>query len=207
VRLLAVDLALVAGAVALLNGLAPVYARDHAHVTERVIGALFLLNTMLIVVAQLPVARAVEGRRRTGALALAGVAFAACWLAVLASAWVGVLALVAAFALMSAGECLYDAVRGPLVADLAPAGLGGRYMAAAGFVWQLGFVIGPFAGAAILGAAPAVLWPVAAAVCLGAAAAALRLERRLPQSVRMTPSTSGSSTASAVQKTPPLDET
>jgi MFS family permease len=205
--LLAVDLALVAGAVSLLNGLVPIYARDQAGATERAIGFLFLLNTLLIVAVQLPVARAVEGRRRMRMLALAGAAFAACWLAVLASAWVGLLALVGAFALMSAGECLYDAVRGPLVADLAPPGLGGRYMAAAGFSWQLGFVVGPVVGAALLGAEPHALWPLAAVVCLGAAGAALALESRLPQRARVTAVISGSSTASAVKNTPPSAET
>ena len=66
----------------------------------------------------------------------------------------------------SLGECLYDAVQGPLTADLAPEGRIGRYMAVSGFSWQLGFITGPAVGAAIMGAEPYALWPLAAAACL-----------------------------------------
>jgi MFS family permease len=162
----------------------PVYARDDAGVGESAIGALFLVNSLLIIGGQLPVARAVEGHRRARALALTGAAFATCWLLVLGASW---WFLLAAMVALSAGECLYDSVRSPLVADLAPGGLGGRYLAAAGFSWQLGFIVGPAAGAALLGLSPRALWLVASGVCLGAAAAALRLDHRLADDVAVTP--------------------
>jgi len=171
-RVLVIDLAVVAGAVALLNGVFPVYVRNAAGVAETGIGALFLVNSVLIIGAQLPVARAVEGRRRARMLALMAGLFGLCWLLVLGR---GYAFLLAGVCVMSLGECLYDSVRSPLVADLAPPGLSGRYLATAGVSWQLGFVVGPAAGAALLGVSPYLVWPVAASVCGAAAVAALAL--------------------------------
>jgi len=192
VRLAAFNFAVVAGAVSLLNALLPVYAKNEAHVSERVIGALFLFNAVLIVAAQVSMARAVEGRRRTRVLAAMGALFAVAWVLV-AGVGVGgtgraaVTVLVLAITVFSLAECLYDAVYGPLVADLAPAELLGRYMAVSGFAWQFGFIVGPAVGALILSVQPVGVWLVAAAVCAVAAAYALRLERDLPARARTTP--------------------
>ncbi len=191
-RVLAIDVAFVAGAVALLGGVFPVYARNTVGVREHTIGLLFLCNSLLIIGGQLRIARLTEGRRRGRALALMGVLFATCWLLVLAaviSAVGGVVLLFVAIAVLSVGECIYDSVRSPLVADLAPEGLSGRYLAAAGISWQLGFVVGPAAGAALLGLAPSAVWGGAAAVCLTASLAALRLDATLPEHARVTATT------------------
>jgi len=188
-RVLAVDVAVVAAAVSLLNGLVPVYARNDVRVSEAAIGALFLVNSVLIIVAQLPVARAVEGRRRAAALSLMCALFAACWLLTLGAGLVthGYALLLAGIVVLSFAECIYDSVRTPLIADLAPDGLQGRYLAGAGFSWQLGFIVGPAAGAAILGAEPWALWLVAASICGVAGTGALRLDAVLPGPVRVTP--------------------
>jgi MFS family permease len=192
VRLLLVTFAFVAGAVSLLNSLAPVFAKHEAGVSEREIGLLFLVNTAFIVVAQMPIARAQEGRRRTRALAVLGCFFALAWLVTeAAGAWLTAAAATAvlalAFLVFAVAECLYDAVQGPLVAALAPEGLLGRAMALSGFAWQLGFIAGPAAGGFLLGAEPFALWPVAAAICAGAGLYALTLERALPETERLTP--------------------
>ena len=115
-RLAALNLAVVAAAISLLNGLFPVYAKNEAHVSERVIGALFLLNSLTIIALQLPTARALEGRRRMRALALMGLLFAASWLlvasaAAASSASAVVAVLVTAIVVFSVAECLYDAVQ------------------------------------------------------------------------------------------------
>ena len=44
--------------------LLPVFAHNEAGVSETAIGLIFLVNTVTIVLAQLPVARLLEGRRR-----------------------------------------------------------------------------------------------------------------------------------------------
>lgn len=192
VGLLAVNYVYVAAAIALLVGLFPVYAKQEAGLSEDAIGLLFLLNSLLIIGAQVRVASSQGGKRRMKALARMGLLFACSWALVLAGGLFGgdlaaLVVLTAAIAVFSFAECLYDTVQGPLTADLAPEGSTGRYMALNGFSWQLGFITGPALGAVILGAAPHALWVVAAVACCLAAAASLRLERRLPDRVRRTP--------------------
>lgn len=191
-RFALINFAFVAAAISLAIGLFPVYALNEAGVSETAIGVLFLLNSAVIIVAQLPVARAQRGRRRMLAFAQMGWLFGAAWLLVLLagialSPGPALAVLVAAIVVFSLAECLYDSVQGPLTADLAPEGLTGRYMALNGFSWQLGFIVGPAAGAAILGAAPHALWLVAAAVCAAGALSALALEARLPAAAQLTP--------------------
>ena len=92
-----------------------------------------------------------------------------------------------AVALFGVAECLHGAVQPPLVADLADHRLIGRYMAISALSWQVGFTVGPPAGAALLAVSPTGLWIAAAAVCLLAGGGALLLERSLPENVRRTP--------------------
>src|SRR5919201_2087958 len=74
--LLLVIAVLVAAAYAQVNGsVLPVYAKEHASVSEAGIGVIFFVNTVVIVIAQLPIAKALEGRRRLHALALSAVLF------------------------------------------------------------------------------------------------------------------------------------
>ena len=190
-RLLVVNYAFVAGAIALLVGVFPVYAKTEAGVSEDAIGVLFLVNSLLIIGLQVRVTRLQSGRRRMVALARMGVLFACSWLLVLGAGLMrptyALAVLVAAIALFSLAECLYDAVQGPIVADLAPEGLVGRYIALNGFSWQLGFITGPAAAAAVLGANPHAVWLLAAGLCLVGALGAYRVERRLPGEAAVTP--------------------
>jgi MFS family permease len=170
----------------------PVYAKNEAGVTERGIGALFFLNTVVIVLTQLPMARLLEGHRRMRTLAALGVVWAAGLLVVpLAgmstgrTAW---LLLAVTFCVIAVGECLHGTVQAPLVTDLADHTLIGRYMAASAFSWGVGFAVGPALGGIVLAHAPNALWPAAAAICLAAGGAALALERAIPTYARTTPS-------------------
>ncbi len=172
--------------------LLPAFAKNEANVSETAIGFIFLANTLFIVLAQLPVSKLVEGRRRMAALAFMSVVWASAWLVVLAGGlWFEAVAaaLVFGFAaiVFALGECFQGPVQGALVADLAPASLRGRYMAVSTTSWQLGFVVGPAVGGVVLDAEPLALWPLAAAVCLAAAAASLALERSIPRELRLTP--------------------
>jgi MFS family permease len=168
----------------------PVWALVHA--TERAIGLVFLVNSFVIVLSQLPVARFVEGRRRMAMLAAMTALWAAAWLLVFgAGLWLtavtGAAVIVAAGAVFGLGECFQGATQQALIADLAPDALRGRYMALSTNSWSIGWIAGPVAGAFILQHAPLALWPAAAATCLAAGAAGLLLERRLPAAVRTTP--------------------
>jgi len=57
--------------------LLPPFAKNYAGVSERWVGTMWLANTLLIVLIQLPVSKALEGRRRMRALALMSLLFAA----------------------------------------------------------------------------------------------------------------------------------
>jgi MFS family permease len=170
----------------------PVYAKNEAGITERGIGVLFFLNTLVIVLAQLPVTRLLEGHRRMRTLALLGVVWAAALLVVpfagvAVEGWTAAALLALTFTIIAVGECLHGTVQAPLVADLADHSLIGRYMAASAFSWGVGFAVGPAIGGLVLASWPHALWPAAAAVCLAAGAAALVLERAIPASARTTP--------------------
>jgi predicted MFS family arabinose efflux permease len=172
--------------------LLPVFAKNEAGVTERAIGFIFLVNTIVVVLAQLPIAHLLEGRRRMPGLALMTVLWAAAWLIVFfCGATLESLAAATGFALagfvFGLGECFQGPTQGALVANLAPPRLRGRYMALSTISWEIGFVVGPAIGGFVLDHEPLALWPLAAAVCLAAGAGALALERGMPRELRLTP--------------------
>ena len=178
---------------AVIVELLPPYAKNYAGVNEREIGLLWMVNSIVVVLAQLPIAKLGEGRSRMRALALMGVIWSGTMLLIgvagfwfnATSAFLLMCVAVVAFAI---GECLHGIVHGPLTADLAPPALVGRYMAFGSQSWQVGWIIGPAVGGFALQHAPNLLWPVAAALNLVAAGGALALERYLPRSVARAPS-------------------
>jgi MFS family permease len=85
------------------------------------------------------------------------------------------------------GECLHTTVLMPLVADLAPPALRGRYMAMTGLSWWLGLALAPTLAAQLLSASPTAAMLASAAVAAAAAVSALALERELPPATRRTP--------------------
>ena len=170
----------------------PVFGKNEAGITERQIGLIFFVNTLAIVLVQLPFVKLLEGRRRMPALALMTLLWAVAWVIVFAGGlWEeGVSAALVfgiAFVVFGIGECLHGPTQGALVADLATPRLRGRYMALSTLSWEVGFVVGPAAAGFILEWEPLVLWLLAAAVCLAAGVGALLLERRLPPELRLTP--------------------
>ena len=171
----------------------PVFAKNQADVSERAIGLVFLVNSLVIVVAQLPLTKLVEGRRRMAMLALMTAIWAAAWMLVFgAGAWLSAVAaaavIVVAGGIFAIGECLQGPTQQALIAELAPDRLRGRYMALSTSSWSIGWIAGPALGALVLQQKPLALWPIAAGFCLAAGAGGLLLERRLPENVRRTPS-------------------
>ena len=139
---------------------------------------------LALVVFQLPVAKALEGRSRMRALALAPLLWAVAWLVVEGGGiWlegaVAAVAFAGAAIVYGLGECFHGPNYGPLVADLAPRGLEGRYWAVSSGSWELGYVLGPAVGGFVLATAPFALFPLAAAACLVAATVAVGLERAI----------------------------
>jgi MFS family permease len=181
----------VAAGYSLLN-LLPPFVRDHGGLSERQIGVVFFFNTITIVLAQLPISRWLEGKRRLPALALMPLLWALAWLGVDASgywleataAFVAVTVFAVAFGV---GECLHGPAHQALVGELGGERLRGRYFALHSMSWGLGGVAGPAIGGLILATAPFALWPLAAAICLVAAAGAVTLERLVPERLRRIP--------------------
>ena len=172
--------------------LLPPFAKNYAGVSERWVGFIWLANTLLIVLIQLPVSKALEGRRRMAALALMNLLWATAALLVLAGGELlngtsAALIFMTATMVFALGETLQGPTQAPLVADLAPDHLRGRYFALGSMSWSAGSILGPAAGGALLGWHPLAVWPVAAAVCVFSAGACLALEGRLPARVRRTP--------------------
>jgi MFS family permease len=172
--------------------LLPPFAKNYAGVSERWVGFIWLANTLLIVLIQLPVSKALEGRRRMAALALMNLLWAGAALIVLAGGnWLNgtsaALVFMTATMVFAVGETLQGPTQAPLVADLAPERLRGRYFALGAMSWSAGSILGPAVGGALLGWHPLAVWPIAATVCILSATGCLALERRLPVRVRRTP--------------------
>jgi MFS family permease len=190
VRLALIDVAMIAVGWGVFSWLMPPYARTELSIGAPLIGVLLLANAATVTVAQVPIARLIEGRRRTGMIALAAAIFAGASLLVVvagASRSAGYQTLVAASIAAGIGECFYSTVRTPLVADLAPPGLRGRYMALMGLAWWTGLAIAPTLGAQLLSRAPAAVFLAAAGTSAAAGISALTLERALPEDSRRTP--------------------
>jgi len=170
--------------------LMPPYAEEQIGLSTQLIGLLLLANAVTVVVAQVPVARFAEGRRRVVMMALAASIFVfACLLVIAAGIRTDMAypALIAASIAVAIGECFHTTALMPLVADLAPVSLRGRYMAAIGLSWWLGLALAPTLGAQVLSLSPVAAFLASAAVAAIAAASALGLERRLPDEARLTP--------------------
>jgi MFS family permease len=194
IRLATINVAMIAVGWGVFTWLVPPYAKNNLGISAPLIGLLLLANAATVVVAQVPVARLAEGRSRMVMVALAASAFVAACLLVIAagaSSSTAYAALVVASITVGAGECFYTTVLTPLVAELAPPGLRGRYMASMGFAWWTGLAIAPTLGTQLLTRSPTAAFLTAAAVATAAAASALTLGRRLPESSRLTPRPGG----------------
>jgi MFS family permease len=188
----ALNATFMAATLALMVEIFPAFAKNVAGVNEQQIGVIFALDSIGIVLFQLPVAKLLEGRRRMKGLAAMGILWAGGLLLVgAAGAWTtataAALVLAGGMLVFALGECLHGAIHAPLGVDLAPPRLLGRYVALSSLSWQVGWIVGPAAGGFMLQHAPLLLWPIAAAVNVACAVYALALERRLPAEVRLSP--------------------
>jgi MFS family permease len=190
--LIAFNAVVVLSTYAQLDTSVPLYARVFLGVPTVALGAILAANTAFIVLAQLPISRAVRHLDRTRTLALSAGAWMLAWvIGEVASLSHGLSAslLLGVFAVcFGLGECLLSATIGPLVADLAPAAVRGRYMAAFNLSWGVGLLVGPTIGGLVVGSVlrPG-MWFLWAAVAAGLVVFAARLGRHLPASVNRGP--------------------
>lgn len=190
IRLAAICVAMTAVGWGVFTWLMPAYARDDIGVRAQFVGLLLLANAATVVVVQVPIARLAEGRRRVDMIAVAALLFVVACLLALTAYHRRNLAypeLVTASVLVGAGECFFTTTLMPLVADLAPLPLRGRYMASMGLCWWIGLAIAPTAGLQLMSRSPTAAFVAAASVAAAAGAAALALHRELPVASRLTP--------------------
>jgi MFS family permease len=190
VQLAATNVVIIAVGWGVVSWIVPPYAESELGIGPQLIGLLVLANAVTVVVAQVPVAKLAEGRRRAGMMATgAGLISAACLLVLAARTLggAGYAAVVVATIAVAIGECFHTAVLMPLVADLAPEHLRGRYMATMGLSWWIGLAVAPTAGTQLLAASAAATFLGSALAVGGAGLSMLALDRRLPAAARVTP--------------------
>jgi MFS family permease len=183
--LIAANIVLVMTGGALFSNILAPFAKAHTPVGPGEIGIVFFVNTFFIVVAQIPAARVVKHMRRTHALAATSALFAIGLLAVLLatltrSTLTGTAVLAAVAIVIAIGECAQFIVLGPIVADLAPPHLLGRYMSLYGLTFMAGVALGPAVGGALLATSPDAVWWGGAVAAALTGAGLLKLGDRLP---------------------------
>jgi MFS family permease len=182
--LAAVNFVIVGAAIAPMLVVLPAFAKGQSHVPVTAIGVIYAFDTAVILLAQLPVTRAVAGREPIRMLSLAAGLWCGSWLFVLATGlwvvgWPAAFVLGAAMLAYALGECLYTAVLTPTAAAIAPSALRGRYLAVIGFAWQAGFMVGPAGGGFLIGRFPIALPVVGASVCIALTVVLSRFRRLL----------------------------
>lgn len=147
----------------------PIYLVQHLRMPESSYGILISINTLLIILVEVPINAAVTGWPQRWSLALGSL---------LTGAGIGGFALANGFTGMAAavviwtmGEMLFVPSSAACATELAPAGRRGEYMGLYTMTFSLAFGIGPWIGSMVLERfGPATLWSGAFLLgCLSAA--------------------------------------
>ncbi len=143
---------------------APPYLRAQAGIDEALIGLLFTINTVIVVVAQLWVARKIARWGRGLTLAVAAVFWSISYVMIGASPWLSALPFVA-IVVYTVGEMMFMPTSGVIVVELAPEHLRGRYLAFSSVIWGSAWGLSSWASGTVLGSShPVLLWPALVAV-------------------------------------------
>ncbi|MEV4616129.1 MFS transporter [Kitasatospora sp. NPDC049258] len=147
------------------------FATDTVGTAPSTLGLAIGANALTIVLLQMFVVRITERRRRTTAMAAAGVVWLAAWAMALVAGLIrtetmaATVAIVAIYALFGVGESLLAPTLGPIVADLAPTRLLGTYNAGYALVKQIAIAVGPAVGVLLVGSGTWPLYLAAMAAC------------------------------------------
>ncbi|MER5968936.1 MFS transporter [Streptomyces sp. NPDC002055] len=166
----------------ILNVALPIWIAERTEAPASVFAALLLVNTVLVVLCQVPVSRGAEdipGGAR--ALRRSGLWLAACCgvfaLAAGQSAWVAVGVLAVGVVLHTIGELLYSAGSWALSYELAPDHAQGQYQGMFGLTTQLGTAVTPAVTTVLIVGYGWVGWAVLAAGLAAAGLAAPAVSR------------------------------
>jgi hypothetical protein len=159
----------------------PAYATVEAHMSAHIVALSVTVNTAFIVATQLIVLRLVRRLRRSRALALVGLIWAASWvvfgLAALPIPLASRVACVFTFtAVFGLGETFVAPTLGPLLNTLAD----DRANSLSAFAQSLSFIVSPAIATGLIAAGAATVWISLLCVgCLGTVAIGARLSRTL----------------------------
>src|SRR5207237_7916189 len=189
---IAANLVLVVVGHPFFSNILPPFAKAHTPIGPAEIGIIILINTAFIVIAQIPAVRLVARMRRTHAFAATSALFSVALLAVLPATLVhsalAATSLLAGVAIVLAiGEIAHILVLGPLVADMAPAHLLGRYLSLYSLTFTGSLALGPAIGGLLLQTNPDAIWWGGALAAVLAGAVLLRLGDRIPDPLHAAP--------------------
>ncbi len=189
---IAANLVLVVVGHTFFSNILPPFAKTHTPVGPAEIGIIILVNTLFIVIAQIPAVRVVARMRRAHAFAAASGLFAVALLAVLPATLIhsdlAATALLACVAIvLASAEIAHILVLGPLVADMAPAHLLGRYLSLYTLTFAASLALGPAIGGFLLQASPDAIWWGGAVAAVLAGTVLFRLGGRIPDPLSEAP--------------------
>jgi MFS family permease len=186
VRVWALTALLVAVSYGQLNSTFPAYATGPGGIPAGALGLAYAANTITVVIAQLLVLRTMRGRRRTTAIVGACTGWGLAWTLTLLAGRLGdgstaVTAFVLAMVAFGVAETFLTPALAPIVNDLAPTTLTGRYNGLYTLAWTTGFLTGPAIAGLSLGADHgSALFLGLILACAVAAIGTLRLRHHLP---------------------------
>jgi MFS family permease len=172
-----------------LNAAFPAFATGPGGISARGLAVASAVNPIAVTLLQLPILRLTQGHRRTAAVFLVFVLWAMTWAVTLIAGDLGggaaaVALFAAAVAIFALGETFLSPALAPLVNDLAPDRLRGRYNAVYTLGLTTGYMLGPAIAGAVLGAGHSRAFFLALIAACGAGALfALELRRHLPPGV------------------------
>lgn len=156
----------------------PAFLRAEAGIGEGTIGLLFTMNTILVVLTQIPITARLNRRHVSRPLALGATLWAISFGWLLLTPSLGVSAAIAAFLAFTAGELLFMPITAIIPVRLAPIHLRGRYFSLSSVTWGGSYAFASLVGGIALDLSnPAVLWPAMVALMLVGGLGALRLGR------------------------------
>jgi MFS family permease len=139
-------------------------------------GALISLSSLLIVLAETPLAIRLAGHSAMRIITMGYVFIALAFVAL--ALWPGYGGAVAGIGLITIGEMLYKPTSAAYAADRAPEGMQGRYQSLYSSASICGMVISPPLGGFLYEHAPKLLWPACAGLALLGAAALFTVSPR-----------------------------
>ncbi len=182
--LLAVLILAFTGYAALDSGL-PAYATVEAGVSVHVVALSITINTAIIVASQLGMLRLLRRVRRSRALAIIGLIWAASWAifglsALPAAAGLRIACVLVFNAFFAVGETVMAPTTAPLLNSLAGDRIRGRANALSSLAYSIAFVVSPAICASMIAAGLAAAWiGLLCLGCLGTVVLGFRLGRQL----------------------------